>query len=432
MKKNRNSIQGNQAQAPKSHAQNDILSPSGKLLLKSCAYTIIAVGLAPTLLAQAPDVVGVCVNPVAPPPPPRSSPGPAYQPYSGPSAEQIAAQQRQQDARNLNDQGIQYGNKGKWKLAAECFKAALDKWPDNQTIRDNYQKAKDAVAAEVAAQKRQEQEQFEKDKQDALSSLKGIADNGDGLKSINASDDFGLKGIDDTKTSNLGLKGIDDTKTLFYKGTPWSAPVDTRASGQSKLDANVPSGLPNSVDAAIPHTPAGDRMRKGFQAVQAGDWKIALAWFQDALNKEPGDPGLQRLVDLAQFTLVYRAQAQTQQVGNNTSPVPATQPPNQNVTVNSTGDEVALAAANAAAARARAGAAFDQYVKKYGDDGNISERAAAVSAAARGEGYTTEELKEQLQQALKDYQQKHNNDAGAGKSSWGPVNADEIVIGGKG
>jgi tetratricopeptide (TPR) repeat protein len=325
--------------------------------------------------------------------------------YSGPTTEQIAAQQRQQDARNLNDQGIQYGNKGQWKLAMDAFKAALDKWPDNETIRQNLKAASDKVADGEAQKKREQQQQFEKAKQDALSSMKGISENELGLKGIGASDDFGLKGVGETKTSDFGLKSLSDVNT-----DPMV--VDAR---------NVPSGLPKSVDAAIPHTPAGDRMRKGFQAVQAGDWKAALAWFQDALNQEPGDPGLQRLVDLAQFTIVYRAREQTLPAGNNSTLAQATQPPNQNTTVNFTSD-----------AAARAAAAFDQYVKKYGGEGHASEKATAVSAATQGQGYTTEELKGQLQQALKDYHQKHDNDPGADKSNWGPVNADEIIIGGKG
>lgn len=66
---------------------------------------------------------------------------------------------------------------------------------------------------------------------------------------------------------------------------------------------NVPTGLPKSVEDEIPNTPAGNRVRKGFQAIMAHDWQVALAWFRDASNQEPGDAGLKRLVDLAQFTL---------------------------------------------------------------------------------------------------------------------------------
>jgi hypothetical protein len=74
----------------------------------------------------------------------------------------------------------------------------------------------------------------------------------------------------------------------------------------SVVDArNVPSGLPKDVDNAIAKAyasaPPGvsDRVRKGFQAVMDREWKVAKAWFQDALNRDPSNTGLKRLVALA-------------------------------------------------------------------------------------------------------------------------------------
>jgi tetratricopeptide (TPR) repeat protein len=73
------------------------------------------------------------------------------------------------------------------------------------------------------------------------------------------------------------------------------------AADASVVDArNVPTGLPDEVAAEIPRTPAGDRVRKGFQAIAQHDWPVALAWFQEAANLEPQNVGLRRLVDLAQ------------------------------------------------------------------------------------------------------------------------------------
>jgi hypothetical protein len=66
---------------------------------------------------------------------------------------------------------------------------------------------------------------------------------------------------------------------------------------------NVPTGLPKSVAAEIPDTPAGNRVRKGFEAIQEHDWKVARAWFQDALNHDPGNAGIQRLIELAEYTM---------------------------------------------------------------------------------------------------------------------------------
>lgn len=249
---------------------------------------------------------------------------------------------------------------------------------------------------------------------------------------------------------------------------------------------NVPSGLPKSVDDAIPHTPSGERVRKGFEAIQDGDWLVALAWFKDARNKEPGNPGLGRLVDLAQFTLDYRTpdadtsarlaaidrlldekldedlalalddfnrnylpkhpellekekpRAQTPAVEKNSTPVQSTPLPNQNSANNSTvgaaaksdDDSVARAAASQMAARERADAAFKQYEKKYGDRDAVG-RASAVAKASRGDGYTNEELKAQLQKALIDYRKEYrkNHPDSSNKSVGGDPAVDDISIG---
>jgi len=90
----------------------------------------------------------------------------------------------------------------------------------------------------------------------------------------------------------------------------------TRKAGPSKavrahtdtsvVDArNVPSGLPLSVQKAIDDayakSPPGvrERVRKGFQAVMDRHWKVAKAWFQDALNHDPTNADLRRLVAIS-------------------------------------------------------------------------------------------------------------------------------------
>lgn len=100
-----------------------------------------------------------------------------------------------------------------------------------------------------------------------------------------------------------GLRGSGATTEL--RGLkPDTRPIPN--SDPMVVDArNVPTGLPKSVAAKIPHTPAGDRVRKGFEAVMDHDWKVAHAWFQDALNHDPGNTGIQRLIDLAEFTMKY-------------------------------------------------------------------------------------------------------------------------------
>jgi hypothetical protein len=74
----------------------------------------------------------------------------------------------------------------------------------------------------------------------------------------------------------------------------------------SVVDAReVPTGLPKSVEAEIPDTPAGSRVRKGFQAIMGHDWNVAHAWFQDALNHDKGNVGIERLVELAEYSMKH-------------------------------------------------------------------------------------------------------------------------------
>lgn len=88
-----------------------------------------------------------------------------------------------------------------------------------------------------------------------------------------------------------------------HAARPKPAPV----TDSNVVDArDVPSGLPKSVEAQIPNTDAGIRVRHGFQAIMAHDWYLARVFFKDALNHEPGEAGLKRLVDLAEYTLQKR------------------------------------------------------------------------------------------------------------------------------
>jgi tetratricopeptide (TPR) repeat protein len=199
------------------------------------------------------------------------------------------------EARDLNQKGVDAYNSGNYDSARNLFQEALDKWPNNSTIAENLQKAKDQIAHQADLKKQKQDEEFNRNKQEALGQLKGISTSGDfdsrtGLKGA-GSTDSGLK-----DGPNSGAAG--GLKTLPEVNTDPMV-VDGR---------NVPSGLPKSVDDAIVSgyvgAPPGvsDRVRKAFQAISVHDWKVARAWFQDALNHDPDNAGLKRLVDLADFT----------------------------------------------------------------------------------------------------------------------------------
>ena len=170
--------------------------------------------------------------------------------------------------------------------AAEAEAEAAAKRQQDAELQQQRIDAENQRRAEEAAK----QAKFDQDKREALGQLKGIAsgddfDSGSGLKGVGSA----ASGLKDSPNSNdsTGLKTLPDANT-----DPMV--VDAR---------NVPTGLPKSVAAEIPDTPAGNRVRKGFEAIQDHDWKVALAWFQDALNHDPGNAGIQRLIELAQYTM---------------------------------------------------------------------------------------------------------------------------------
>lgn len=92
-----------------------------------------------------------------------------------------------------------------------------------------------------------------------------------------------------------------DTEKSFGSGDP--NVVDAR---------NVPSGLPKTVEDALAKEykndppEVTDRVRKAFQAIQTRDWKVAKAWFQDALFRDPGNKGLENLIKLCDYTINYK------------------------------------------------------------------------------------------------------------------------------
>jgi len=75
--------------------------------------------------------------------------------------------------------------------------------------------------------------------------------------------------------------------------------VDTR--GVAKDGAYLTAQVPE-----LARSPAADRITKGFQAVISHDWPVALAWWQEALQRDPANVALKRSVDLAQWMVDRR------------------------------------------------------------------------------------------------------------------------------
>jgi tetratricopeptide (TPR) repeat protein len=263
-----------------------------------------------------------------------------------------------------------------------------------------------------------------------------------------------------------------------------SSELDFMAGNIAVVDArDVPSGLPKSIDDAIPHTPTGERVRKGFQAVADSDWLVAKAWFEDALNHEPGNPGLKRLVELARFTLEYRlpTPAATEKISSSASTDPVARPDlgpkTPEVAAGEGVDDHAPAkppvlspeahaalvtraeaareaynqksgehdflirlAARSMAERARSEAAFRRYNEEHGtpfgphrpdQQPSMFDRMKAQRSAVRGEGYSKAELDAQFQQSLLDFYIEHDGQKPV-DSVGGSTVVDDISLGGKG
>jgi hypothetical protein len=158
--------------------------------------------------------------------------------------------------------------------------------------RQRVQQQRQQEAARKAREAAQRQVEFIRDRDAAAATLKGSS----------GSEPEQLKGLS-SEADTVQLKGSEATGK---KTTRNNCPPVTDS---SVVDAcNVPSGLPSAIDKAIAAVygvaPPGvsDRVRKGFQAVMGRDWKVAKAWFMDALNHDPGNASLKRLVELSDYT----------------------------------------------------------------------------------------------------------------------------------
>jgi tetratricopeptide (TPR) repeat protein len=253
-----------------------------------------------------------------------------------------AAEKKDQQARAANDLGLQAYNKGDWVTAITYFNKALEKYPDDPTYRQNLAYAQTNLANQQAREKE------ERDAAERQRRNKAAADNMQQsiqsfAQTLNAAPvsgglDFDGRTSGNAPTGNSG--GLDFTATV----TPPASDPNVAVA------RDVPSGLPKGLDSAIAtaysSAPPGisDRVRKGFQAVMERDWKVAKAWFQDALNRDPNNAGLKRLIALTDSPQQHDRQPATVEarnepagLGGGSNSNGATAPPNKTKPTTTTG-----------------------------------------------------------------------------------------------
>ena len=186
--------------------------------------------------------------------------------------------------------------------------------------RQRQQEEADRIERErLAEEKRQKDAAFIRDRDATANTLKGSSGGAlNQLKGIAGTDNSGLKGSGFDTGSEL--KGADrsvvDNRNepagrggkSNYKGTIAKPGKPAPHTDTSVVDARVPRDgayLTGQVPE-LKNSPAADRITKGFQAVINHDWPVALAWWQDALNRDPGNAALKRSVELAQWMVDRR------------------------------------------------------------------------------------------------------------------------------
>jgi tetratricopeptide (TPR) repeat protein len=202
-----------------------------------------------------------------------------------------AADRIREEAKNANTAGIEFFKKEDWVNAIAFFQQAVDKDPDDKVYQDNLAKA----TAELRFQqyRQQKDQQAINMNKTAVTKMQQAVQNFtqalNTAPSINGSDVDGKN-----SNSNAG-------KTTTATGLQFGDPNVVAA-------PNVPSGLSKSLNdaiaAAYEKAPAGviDRVGRGFQAVQVKDWKLAKAWFGDALRLDPDNEGLKKFIELCDYS----------------------------------------------------------------------------------------------------------------------------------
>lgn len=217
-----------------------------------------------------------------------------------------ARQRRRSEALAANDKAIALQEQGEYAKAVMAYQEAADKAPDDEIIRENLANAKTLLVRQLAREQaaRDSAEAKRRDKAAADNMQQSIQDFAKTLKAAPSSGGLDFDGINPSgATSGAKVDGLDFTTVLPKQPVcgPLSDPMVVNA-------CNVPSGLPQGVERAIAgaykDAPPGvtERVSKGFQSVMTRDWKVAKAWFEDALNHDPTNLGIKRLAALCDYT----------------------------------------------------------------------------------------------------------------------------------
>ncbi len=222
---------------------------------------------------------------------------------------QPTAQDRlNEQATLLNNQAVEAEKRNDWAAAVTGFQEALKYNPTDPIILKNLEGAQSWLRQQQAQQKQQQQNQ------DAVAKMQQIVQNFSQTLTPASSASGGLDF--DNFQGGSKLQGTSANGQLdFQPVTAASAqPATVNPPARTELEfgdpmvvdgrnhGNLPSNIPKSVEDSIAKVfhdaspDAFERIRKGWQAVMTRDWKVADAYFKDALNHDPSNPQIIKFV----------------------------------------------------------------------------------------------------------------------------------------
>jgi len=221
----------------------------------------------------------------------RSS-APAYDPQAA-AARAAALAERQGLAHNQT--GVDYYNRGDFESAIKFFENSLLYTPGDPTYTQNLVNARQALRNA----KDQEAARQENLRQNAAA----VERMGQVTGTLNF--DGGTGGTSPGTVGGLDfMAAIPSTGAAGAAGAQVAYPPhgDPRIVDARNLPPAVSKDIDRAIKGAYPNASPEvvERLKKAFTAVENRDWKVAKAWFQDALKRDPTNAGLQRFVILTQ------------------------------------------------------------------------------------------------------------------------------------
>jgi tetratricopeptide (TPR) repeat protein len=206
--------------------------------------------------------------------------------------------QRLQEAQKLNEKGNQYYRNKQWQQAADAFKAALAKSPNDDVIRANYELASERLAAE---QRKEQKRQPQKGKTSPTSP----AVSGPSPQRLQEAQN--LKEQGNQYSQNKQWQQAADAYRAALKKNPENAEIRRKyARALATLAAEQRKAAKAASETASPKFPPLPRLKEAHNLCQQGNkyyenqqWQQAADAYRAALEKFPGNEEIRNNYALA-------------------------------------------------------------------------------------------------------------------------------------